>query len=169
MISPVYNIKKISIDKIKANDYNPNRIASPEFKLLELSILEDGFTMPIVCYHNKKDDMYEIVDGLHRFLIAKNNKTINQREKNSIPVSIIEKPLKNRFASSIRHNRARGENLLELMQNFIYKSIENNKIDDNWMMKNYGLDKDELLRLKQLTGIKELFKDKDFSKTWVVG
>ena len=88
--SPVYNIQKIPIEKIQANAYNPNAVAPPEMKLLYKSILEDGYTMPIVCYYLKDIDKYEIVDGYHRYRIMKEHKDIYERENGCLPVSIIE-------------------------------------------------------------------------------
>ncbi len=167
MKSPVYNIKKIPLEKIQSNAYNPNSVAPPEMKLLEKSILEDGYTMPIVCYYLKDIDMYEIVDGFHRYTICKNNKIINKREDNCIPISVIDKPISQRMASTIRHNRARGEHSIELMQNIVQELVEAG-LGDNWIMKNIGMDADELLRLKQLTGLMQLFQDKDFTKSWII-
>lgn len=164
-ISPVYNIKRVPIEKIKANTYNPNITAPPEFHLLERSILEDGYTMPIVCYYNKDEDIYEIVDGFHRYLVMKTSEEVAKRENYTLPVSIINKPLENRIASTIRHNRARGTHSLELMKEIVQHLVEAG-LSDQWIIKNIGMDKEELLRLKQLNGLASLFKNKDFSKSW---
>ena len=165
--SPVYNIKKIHIDKIQANEYNPNAVAPTEMKLLYKSILEDGYTMPIVCYYLNEIDRYEIVDGFHRYLTMKNNKDIYEREGGCLPVSVIEKDINNRMASTIRHNRARGTHQVIRMQEIVAGLVESG-MSDAWIMRNIGMDKDELLRLKQLTGLAELFKNEDFSKSWEV-
>lgn len=165
--SPVYSIIKVPIEKIQANAYNPNAVAPPEMKLLYKSILEDGYTMPIVCYYLKDIDKYEIVDGYHRYRIMKEHKDIYERENGCLPVSIIEKDINNRMASTIRHNRARGSHSIELMTNIVTDLIESG-MSDNWILKNIGMDAEELLRLKQITGLQSLFKDKDFSKSWVV-
>lgn len=166
-ISPVYNVIRVPIEKIQANAYNPNHVAPPEMKLLEKSILEDGYTMPIVCYYLKDEDKYEIVDGFHRYTTMLRNKEIREREGGCLPVSIIDKPLENRMASTIRHNRARGSHSIDLMQNIVKELVEAG-LGDVWIMKNIGMDADELLRLKQLTGLKELFKDRDFSQSWTI-
>ena len=164
--SPVYNIQKIPIEKIQANAYNLNAVAPPEMKLLYKSILEDGYTMPIVCYYLKDIDKYEIVDGYHRYRIMKEHKDIYERENGYLPVSIIEKDINNRMASTIRHNRARGTHSIELMTNIVADLVESG-MSDAWILKNIGMDAEELLRLKQLSGLQELFKDKDFSKSWI--
>lgn len=166
-LSPVYNIQRIPIEKIRGNSYNPNVTAPPEFNLLEKSILEDGYTMPIVCYYDENEDMYEIVDGFHRYLVMKKSQIIAKRENYSLPVSIIDKPLENRIASTIRHNRARGTHSIELMKEIVQQLVESG-LSDQWIMKNIGMDKDELLRLKQLTGLASLFRDKDFSLSWEI-
>lgn len=164
-ISPVYKVKRIPIDKIQCNTYNPNRMAPVEFQLLQRSIFEDGYTMPIVCYYDKKRSIYEIVDGFHRYLVMKENKEIAQREGYCLPVSIINQSLENRIASTIRHNRARGTHSIDLMKQIVQQLVESG-VSDHWIIEHIGMDREELLRLKQLTGLASLFKDKDFSKSW---
>lgn len=161
-ISPVYNVRAIPIEKVVANSYNPNIVAPPEMKLLELSIWEDGYTMPCVCYYVPDKDVYELVDGYHRYLIMKTSKRIYKREKGLLPVVIIEKDLSNRMVSTIRHNRARGTHNIELMCSIV-SELTKAGMSDQWIIKNIGMDKDELLRLKQITGLAELFSDKEFS------
>lgn len=163
--SPVYNVKAIPIEKIQANSYNPNAVAPPEMKLLYKSILEDGYTMPIVCYYLKDIDKYEIVDGFHRYTTMLNHKDIYDREHGCLPVVVIDKDLSNRMASTIRHNRARGSHSIELMINIVADLVKSG-MSDSWIMKNIGMDSEELLRLKQISGLADLFKDKDFSNSW---
>lgn len=165
MISPVYNVIAVPLDKIQSNSYNPNSVASPEMKLLELSVWEDGYTMPIVCYYLSDIDKYEIVDGYHRYTVMRTSKRIREREKGMMPVVVIDKPISNRMASTIRHNRARGSHNIELMSNIVAELVESG-MSDAWIIKNIGMDADELLRLKQITGLVSLFKDKEFSKSW---
>ena len=163
--SPVYGIKPVPIDKIQANTYNPNHVAPPEMKLLYESIKNDGYTMPIVCYYLEDEDKYEIVDGYHRYTVMLTHKDIYEREHGLLPVSVIDKPVSDRMASTIRHNRARGEHSIALMTNIVAE-LSKSGMSDAWILKNIGMDAEELLRLKQLSGLQELFKDKDFSKSW---
>lgn len=163
--SPVYNVKAIPIEKIQANAYNPNHCAPPEMKLLYQSIKADGYTMPCVVYYLADQDKYEIVDGFHRYTIMKTHKDIYERENGCLPVVVIDKDISNRMASTIRHNRARGSHSIELMTNIIAELVESG-MSDAWIMKNIGMDAEELLRLKQISGLASLFKDKDFSKSW---
>lgn len=165
MKSPVYNVIGVPIDKIRANSYNPNAVAPPEMKLLELSIWEDGYTMPIVCYYLADEDVYEIVDGFHRYTIMMKSKRIFEREKGLIPVVVINKDASNRMASTIRHNRARGSHDIDLMSNIV-SELTKAGMGDAWIMKHIGMDADEILRLKQVSGLAELFKDKEFSKSF---
>ena len=160
--SPVYNVRRIHSDKIRANSYNPNAVAPPEMKLLEISIWEDGYTMPVVCYYDKKDDVYEIVDGYHRYTTLKTSKRIYEREQGYLPIVVIDKDESNRMASTIRHNRARGAHSVELMSNIVSELVEAG-MSDQWIKKHIGMDRDELLRLKQITGLASMFKDLDFS------
>jgi ParB-like chromosome segregation protein Spo0J len=163
--SPVYNVQRVHESKIRANAYNPNSVAPPEMKLLELSIWEDGYTMPIVCYYLPEIDMYEIVDGYHRYTTLKTSQRIYDREEGHLPIVVIEKDLSNRMASTIRHNRARGSHSIELMSNIVSELVESG-MSDAWILRHIGMDKDELLRLKQITGIAALFKNDDFSEAW---
>lgn len=164
-ISPVYNVIAVPIEKIVPNVYNPNSVAPPEMALLYDSIKQDGYTMPIVCYYDKENDQYIIVDGFHRYRIMLDHKDIYERENGMIPVSVIDKPLDQRMASTIRHNRARGAHDVDLMSNIIRELHEIGR-SDAWISKHLGMDKDEILRLKQITGLTELFKDSDFSLAW---
>jgi len=163
----VYDVKAVPLIKIRANAYNPNAVAPPEMKLLELSIWEDGYTMPIVCYYVPEDDTYEIVDGYHRYTTMLSSDRIREREKGMMPVVVIEKDISNRMASTIRHNRARGSHSIELMS-IIVAELVTAGMSDAWILKHIGMDKDELLRLKQITGIAALFKDQEFSQAWEV-
>ncbi len=164
-ISPVYNIKRIPLEKIQANAYNPNKVAPPEMKLLYDSIKEDGYTQPIVCYHIKDKDVYEVVDGFHRYMIMKTYKDIYEREGGCLPVATIDRPISDRMASTIRHNRARGSHDADLMSNIVAELVEMGK-SDAWISKHLGMDADEILRLKQITGLAALFADKEFSTSW---
>ena len=165
MISPVYNVMAVPLAKVRANSYNPNAVAPPEMKLLELSIWEDGFTMPVVCYYIADQDIYEIVDGYHRYTTMLTSPRIHEREQGMLPIVVIDKNESNRMASTIRHNRARGSHSIELMSTIVAELVEAG-MSDAWILKHIGMDKDELLRLKQITGLAALFKDAEFSEAW---
>lgn len=165
MKSPVYDIKAVPIEKIHANSYNPNHVANPEMKLLYDSIKEDGYTMPIVCYYDADNDRYEIVDGFHRYSVMLQHRDIYNREQGMLPVSVIDKPLSERMASTIRHNRARGTHSVDLMSALVTELRKSGK-PDAWIAKHLGMDLEELTRLKQLTGLAELFADEEFSPAW---
>jgi ParB-like chromosome segregation protein Spo0J len=168
MTSPVYNVKAIPLVQIRANNYNPNAVAPPEMRLLEKSIREDGYTMPIVCYYLPDEDIYEIVDGFHRYTVMMTCKDIRERENSMMPVVTIEKDISNRMASTIRHNRARGSHNVELMSTIVSELVEMGK-GDAWICKHVGMSMDEVLRMKQITGLASLFLNKDFSDSWEVG
>ena len=163
--SPVYNIIPVPIDKIKPNTYNPNAVAPPEMKLLYDSIKADGYTMPIVCYYDKEEDLYIIVDGFHRYRIMLEHQDIYDREQGMLPVSVINKSLYQRMASTIRHNRARGSHDVDLMSNIV-KELHELGRSEAWISKHLGMDRDEILRLKQITGLAALFKDVNFGQAW---
>lgn len=164
-ISPVYAVRSVPISKVFANDYNPNAVAPPEMELLEISIWEDGYTQPVVTCYDKEKDNYVVVDGFHRYLILKNSKRIYDREKGMLPVVVINKGISDRMASTIRHNRARGSHNIDLMSNIVSELVEMGK-GDRWICKHIGMSLDELLRMKQITGVAALFANRDFSDSW---
>lgn len=162
MKSPVYNVMAVPVEEIQANSYNPNAVAPPEMRLLYESIKEDGYTMPIVCY-KLPNGKYEIVDGYHRYTVMLTHRDIYEREGGKLPVVVIDKDVSNRMASTIRHNRARGQHSIELMMNIVGE-LKKSGMSDAWIMKEIGMDADELLRYKQLSGLAEMFKDRDFTQ-----
>ncbi len=164
-VSPAYGVRAVPFDKIVPNTYNPNTVAPPEMRLLYESIREDGYTMPIVCYHDRENDTYIIVDGFHRWRIMRDYPDIYEREKGMLPVSVIDKPISGRMASTVRHNRARGTHSVDLMSNII-KELHEVGRSDAWISRHLGMDRDEILRLKQITGLAALFRDMDFGKAW---
>ena len=166
--SPVYGVRPVPIEKIRANEYNPNSVAPPEMRLLYDSIKEDGYTMPIVCYYHAEDDMYEIVARFHRSRIMLAHKDIYAREGGCLPVSVIDKPIDERMASTIRHNRARGSHDVDLMSNIVAE-LHSIGRSDAWLAKHLGMDMDEILRLKQITGLAAMYANGEFSPAWVPG
>lgn len=163
--SPVYNVRAVPWEQVQANDYNPNSVAPPEMELLETSIWEDGYTQPVVTFYDDKIAKFIVVDGFHRYLTLKRSPRIWKREKGMLPVVVIDKAIGERMASTIRHNRARGSHNVELMSSIVAELVDMGK-GDAWICKHIGMSKDELLRLKQITGVAALFKDRDFSEAW---
>ncbi|MDR0582384.1 MAG: ParB N-terminal domain-containing protein [Prevotellaceae bacterium] len=155
-------------EKVEGNDYNPNSVPPPEMALLITSIEEDGYTMPIV--GNPEEDTIRIVDGFHRRQSERKSKKISQSTHGRLPLSFIRegnRELDSRMASTIRHNRARGSHDIDLMSNIVKELILLGR-KETWIKKHIGMDMDEILRLKQLTGIASLFADNEFSKAWEV-
>lgn len=163
--SPAYHVIAVPVEKVVPNSYNPNTVAPPEMKLLYESIKNDGYTMPVVCYYKKTEDRYVIVDGFHRYRIMLEHPDIYEREKGLLPVSVIDKPLEQRIASTIRHNRARGNHDVDLMGNIV-KELHELGRSDAWISRHLGMDRDEILRLKQITGLAALFRDVKFGQAW---
>lgn len=167
--NPVDCVIWVKSEEVEANDYNPNSVAPPEMKLLEHSILEDGYTQPIVTWENPdKPGQYEVIDGFHRNRVGKESKEVKERIMGRLPVVIIrdsQTGKNDRIASTIRHNRARGKHKIESMSDIVIELTRRNWSEDK-IAKNLGMDEDEVLRLKQITGLAEMFSDKDFSKAW---
>lgn len=165
--NPVDCVLWIKQEDIHANAYNPNAVAPPEMALLERSIVEDGYTQPVVVWQ-ESNGQYEIIDGFHRSLVGQ-SLLVHSRVHGRLPVTITNQSktaLADRMASTIRHNRARGEHNTELMQNIVSELVQAG-MSDHWIMQHIGMDVDELLRLKQLTGLAALFKDAEFSRSWM--
>ena len=151
---------------VEANDYNPNVVAPPEMKLLEHSISQDGYTQPIVGF--QENEHYEVVDGFHRNRIGKESKEVSERIKGYLPITIVNSDRLDRgdrIASTIRHNRARGKHLVGEMSNIIQELARRNWSDKK-IAKELGMEPDEVLRLKQITGLAEMFADEEFSEAW---
>lgn len=163
--SPVYDVKRVHMSMVTANDYNPNSVAPPEMALLETSIWEDGYTQPIVTVYDPDNNKYVVIDGFHRYLTLSNSPRIKEREKSMLPIVVLDKAMGDRMASTIRHNRARGTHNIELMSTIVSELVEMGK-GDRWICKHIGMSPDELLRLKQITGVAALFQNRDFSDSW---
>lgn len=166
---PIECVEWVSSDLVKANDYNPNSVAPPEMKLLELSIKEDGYTQPIVTWFH--DGIYEVVDGFHRNRVGKESLDVRKRIHNYLPVVVINQDrqeLGDRMASTIRHNRARGKHSVDAMSEIVVELKKRNRSDE-WIAKHLGMDPDEVLRLCQISGLTEMFINTEFSKAWDVG
>lgn len=166
---PVDCVLWVKSDEIEANEYNPNAVAPPEMELLHKSIAEDGYTMSIVTYR-QPDGTIKIVDGFHRRQTERNNPDISESTFARVPLTFIrdtQEGLSDRMASTIRHNRARGTHNIELMSTIVSELVEMGK-GDPWICKHIGMSADELLRLKQITGLASLFNNKSFSQSWDV-
>ncbi len=163
---PVDVVQWIPSEKVVANDYNPNKVAPPEMRLLHLSIKEDGYTQPIVAYYDKELDQYVIVDGFHRNRVGKEYEDIRASVKNHLPIVVINKDIKARMASTIRHNRARGTHQIQSMSQVVAE-LKLKGWSDKKIAAQLGMDKDEVLKLKQFAGLGDLFKNREFSKAWV--
>jgi ParB-like chromosome segregation protein Spo0J len=160
---PVDFVRWVRNDTVHANDYNPNSVAPPEMGLLRLSIEADGYTQPIVATHD-----LEVVDGFHRHRAGKELASIQARVHGYLPVVQIrdsQNDKADRMASTIRHNRARGKHKVEAMSDMVIELKRRNWSDEK-IAKNLGMDADEVLRLCQISGLSELFKDQNFSQSW---
>ena len=162
---PVNRVKWVDIDKVQANDYNPNSVAKTEMKLLYTSIAHDGYTQPIVTVYDKKKDKYVIIDGFHRYFTCKSYKDILERNHGKLPVVVIEKDINDRMASTIRHNRARGKHSISGMSNIVFEMLDNGWQDAE-ILEELGMESEELIRLKHITGFSKLFADTDYKKAW---
>ena len=165
MKDPVDNVIRVPIEKVHANDYNPNSVATEEMRLLYTSILHDGYTQPVVTVYDKDQDLYIIIDGFHRYLTMKTNKDIYDRAKGLLPIVVLDKEINDRMASTVRHNRARGKHSVQGMSNMVFEMLQNGWSDAD-ICNELGMEAEELLRLKHITGFSKLFKDAEYKKAW---
>lgn len=165
---PIDFVKWELSNNVTHNDYNPNKVAPPEMELLEVSILNDGYTQPIVSWQNDDKNMVEVIDGFHRSRVGKESKIVKQRVMGYLPIVNIrtEQSGKNdRIASTIRHNRARGKHQVDAMSEIVIE-LKNRNWTNARISKQLGMDEEEVLRLCQISGIENIFSDQDFSRAW---
>lgn len=173
MVSPFKNepvdcVLWVAGNCVEANDYNPNVVAPPEMRLLEHSIEADGYTQPIVTW--QVNGHREVVDGFHRNRVGKESKKVIKRTHGYLPVTTINDDRLDkgdRIAATIRHNRARGKHQVQGMSDIVVELSRRNHSDE-WIARELGLDPDEVLRLKQISGLAEMFADREFSEAWEV-
>lgn len=163
---PVSDVKWVSVDDVEPNDYNPNSVAGQEMKLLHTSIKHDGYTQPIVTIYDEEKKKYVIVDGFHRYFTCKNNKDIFDTTQGRVPIVVIKKDINERMAATVRHNRARGQHSVSGMSSMVFSMLDNGWKDEE-ICNHLGMEPDELLRLKHITGFSKLFADTDYNKAWV--
>lgn len=163
---PVDCVQWVPLDSVQANDYNPNAVAPPEMELLRHSIMEDGYTQPIVAWRH--DDITEVVDGFHRNRVGRECEDVRGRIHGYLPVAVINVDREDRgdrIASTIRHNRARGKHKVDAMTDIVVE-LKRRNWSPKKIGKELGMDQDEVLRLCQLSGLTEMFADKEFSEAW---
>lgn len=166
---PVDCVLWVPAEQVHANDYNPNQVAPPEMRLLELSIGKNGYTQPIVTWQTEEHKR-EVVDGFHRNRVGKECETVYQRVRGYLPVTTINDDCADkgdRIAATIRHNRARGKHQVQGMSDIVLELKRRNWTDAK-ICKQLGMDPDEVLRLAQIQGLAEMFADQEFSEAWEV-
>ena len=164
---PVDCVLWVRAEQLHANDYNPNSVAPPEMRLLQLSIMSDGYTQPIVAWPDQSDS-YEVIDGFHRNRVGREVGAVRKRVMGRLPIAVINTDRtskEDRIAATIRHNRARGKHSVDAMADIVLDLARRNW-DDAKIAKELGMEPDEVLRLKQVTGLAELFADREFSEAW---
>jgi ParB-like chromosome segregation protein Spo0J len=163
---PVDFVKWVKNDRVHANDYNPNSVAPPEMELLRLSIDADGYTQPIVSMFH--EDKFEVVDGFHRHRVGKECADIQAKVHGYLPLVQIrtsQTDTSDRMAATVRHNRARGKHKVEAMSDIVIE-LKRRFWSDEKIAKQLGMEPDEVLRLRQITGLTDMFADAEFSEAW---
>jgi ParB-like chromosome segregation protein Spo0J len=162
---PVDRVRWVPIGDVTPNNYNPNSHASTELGLLYTSIDHDGFTQPIVTIRDDDANKWVIVDGFHRYFVCKNNPDILARNQGRVPIVVIDKPINDRMASTVRHNRARGKHSIDGMSSMVFKMLDNGWSEAE-ICKELGMEAEEVLRLKHITGFSKLFQDVQYRRAW---
>ena len=159
---PCLNVQIVDINMVQANNYNPNAVASNNMALLEESILSNGFCFAVVTVWDPESEKYIIVDGFHRYLIFK-----EYLQAEELPIIVLEHDITQRMAATVQFNRARGVHQVELMGDLVQALVEQG-VPDEEIAEKLGMETEEVFRLKQITGIAELFKNQLYSKSWVM-
>jgi ParB-like chromosome segregation protein Spo0J len=162
---PISFVKWVPVEKVQPNDYNPNSVAKVEMGLLYKSIKHDGYTQPVVTIYDPEVDKYIIVDGFHRYFTCKNNKDIYDRNHGMLPIVVIEKDMNERMAATVRHNRARGSHSIKGMSNIVFEMLDNGWSDAD-ICNHLGMEPEELLKIKHITGFSKLFQNAEYSNAW---
>lgn len=162
---PVDRIRWVPVEDVEPNDYNPNSVAKIEMGLLYTSILHDGYTQPVVTIYDADREKYVIVDGFHRYFTCRNNPDIRDRNMGYLPIVILDKPINDRMASTVRHNRARGKHSIDGMSNMVFQMSENGWSEAE-ICGELGMEAEEVLRLKHITGFSKLFENAEYKKAW---
>lgn len=162
---PVDRIRWVPIEMVEPNDYNPNSVAKVELGLLYTSILHDGYTQPIVTIWDETLQKYVIIDGFHRYFTCQNNQDIRDRNHGRLPIVVLDKPINDRMASTVRHNRARGKHSIDGMSNMVFQMLENGW-SEAAICAELGMEAEEVLRLKHITGFSKLFENMQYKKAW---
>lgn len=162
---PIDLVKWVPIEMVTPNDYNPNSVASKEMRLLYKSIQQDGYTQPVVTIWDEDLNKYVIIDGFHRYFTCKTNEDILERNHGCLPIVVLKKDINERMAATVRHNRARGSHSITGMSSMVFEMLKNGKKDVE-ICNELGMEADELIRLKHITGFSKLFKDKKYSKSF---
>jgi len=152
--------KLVPIEKLVANNWNPNKVAKPEMKLLQKSIEDNGFCFPIATIYDKINDKYVIIDGFHRYTVAKDYLHLKE-----VPIVVLDHDIKMQISATIQFNRARGTHQIPGMSNIVIRLL-NEGWSDLEICNHLGMDLDEVIRLKQISGLKEAFANHVFSKSW---
>lgn len=161
---PISEVQWIPIEKVHANDYNPNSVATQEMKLLYVSVKKDGYTQPVVTIYDEKKDRYVIVDGFHRYSIMRRYKDIYASCEGKLPCVVLKgKTINDLMASTIRHNRARGKHSVQGMSNIVMEMLMNGASDLE-VCNNLGLEAEELVRLKYITGYAKLYENNEYNR-----
>ena len=163
---PVDLVKWVPVDSVEANDYNPNSVGGKEMSLLYSSIKHDGYTQPVVTVYDASEDKYIIVDGFHRYFTLKSSTDLMESTGGQLPIVVLDKSKNDRMAATVRHNRARGKHSVTGMSNMVFEMLDNGWQDAE-ICNHLGMEPDELLRLKHITGFSKLFKDAEYNKAWV--
>ncbi len=163
---PVDRVRWVPIEQVCPNNYNPNSHASTELGLLYTSILADGFTQPIVTIRDEELGKWVIVDGFHRYYVCRRNSDILERNCGCVPIVVIDKPANDRMASTVRHNRARGRHSVEGMSSMVFKMLDNGW-SEAAICRELGMEPEEVLRLKHITGFSKLFENVEYRRAWM--
>lgn len=160
---PIAEVVWVHPSELRANDYNPNKVFGPELQLLKLSILENGWTQPIVARRSG-----EIVDGFHRFTLGSTDWQVLALTDGLVPVVFLDDatdPATQKLAT-IRHNRARGQHGI-LKMGSIVRSLIAEGLTKDQVMERLQMEEEEFDRLAETKGAPDRIGQDSFGLGWV--
>lgn len=166
-LQPINNVEWIHRDLLRANDYNPNHVAPPELKLLQQSIVEDGWTQPLVIRPAEEQEdgtCFEIVDGFHRWTVS-GRKVVAEMTAGHVPCVTIDPDPTQQKMSTIRHNRARGKHHVVKMADII-DSLLADGVTEADLMTRLGMDQEEVSRLSERGKMTDRAGADTFGESW---
>jgi ParB-like chromosome segregation protein Spo0J len=171
---PIDNILWIDTDLLVANDYNPNVVIGPEWQLLKLSLLKQGWLQPVLVSVILDDagqptGQYRIIDGFHRSTLAKTDKKVREKFGTKVPCAVLDISEAERKMLTVRINRAKGSHMAARMHDLVTSLHQEHGIPVDQLCSELGASKAEIELLLQENVFAKLDTPNHvYSQAWTV-